>query len=228
MKASNLSPARQALAQCQTAAAAAAAEAESAGTAHSMATSALGEAQRKLARIEASDRASGASLAERIKLAVSSGGGAVDLMDAPLGAESRGAAEAEAAQATHAANLLQRELDADQERLSDAMASLQGATLKVLAEDVPGLVEDAAEALEKLRRIRWALSAMGAGSWVPAKGGGMQHLAFPMEAQWILRWQLDNGDPGRLPQALRDDAATWRAYRERLLEDASAPPPTTG
>lgn len=223
MSVAELSPARQRLAERQAEARAAAAVAGEAREAHAQAVALAGEARRKLDEVAAADRTAGEELAARIKSAVAAGGG-VATLDVSKSARARAAAETEATQTRSAAEVLAQEQEAAEKRAAAATEALQAASLEVLSEQAAADLEEARVALATLQRLRWRLVAIVAGSFVQTQSG-MRGIKLP-GAEWILNWTLPNGDTSRLPQAAKDLAQVWRAYRGQLLEDATAAPPS--
>jgi hypothetical protein len=176
---------------------------------------------RRQAQDEA-DQAAAADLAKRIKTAAATGDNLKVALPPSLKAVARGDAQAEADAAHLAVNILAAELEAARAGLDTAMEDVGLATMAVVAEVAEDVVEQMTAALAKLESGHFKLVALESTGFT-LTSAGMQRLNFTNEGRRFIRWEL--APRMRAGNAARALAEKWRAWRDALAADPTAPAP---
>lgn len=182
----------------------------------------LDAAQRARDAIDQASREGGANLALRIRAAVMAGQTPAQPAATSKSALARASADENLAEAKAAVEVLTNEHAVAEQAAQAADMDVRKASRAVLAEHAAAVVASGSEAIATLERANLSLVALGHAGFTHEPSGG-KSFPFARDAATILKFDLTAGS--RPPNAARELADRYRAYRTELELDADAKPP---
>jgi hypothetical protein len=193
-----------------------------AGRTLAQAQAGLDAAQSARAAVDLASHEGGVNLAARIRAAVMSGQAPAKPSAASKSALARASADENLAEAAAAVDVLTKEHAVADQAAKDADLTVRRASRAVLAEHAAAIAAAGSEAIATLDRANQNLVALGHAGFTPEPDGA-KSFTFPPAAKPILGFDLLAGS--RPPNAVRDLADRFRAWRGALEQDAYAEPP---